>query len=118
MDDVATNHDNDTEGSTMTTQTISEFMGLARVVELSDTTTYASTVTDMQHTCSNRAKIVAAGERMGTVMLTLSASGSMHGNAPAGEALGLACATTHMTPDEARAIAHALIIAADEVDAA
>ena len=52
----------------------------------------------------------------GNVMLAMVAAGSLLGMAPDGERLGLAHAVTHMTPDEARAIAHALIIAADAVE--
>lgn len=52
----------------------------------------------------------------GNVMLAMVAAGSLLGMAPDGEQLGLAHAVTHMTPDEARAIAHALIIAADAVE--
>lgn len=61
-------------------------------------------------------KVTTTTGRHGNVMLALQAAGSLMGMAPDGHDLGLAYAITHMTPDEARTIAHALIIAADAVE--
>jgi hypothetical protein len=61
-------------------------------------------------------KVTTTTGTHGNVMLAMVAAGSLMGMAPDGEQLGLAHAVTHMTPDEARAIAHALIIAADAVE--
>jgi hypothetical protein len=63
-----------------------------------------------------RSRVTTTTGTHGNVMLSMVAAGSLLGMAPDGEQLGLANAVTHMTPDEARAIAHALIIAADAVE--
>jgi hypothetical protein len=95
---------------TMTTDVVGDHAELT----LADETPYMSYGTRF----TARSKVTTTTGTHGTVMLAMVAAGSLLGMAPDGEQLGLAHAVTHMTPDEARAIAHALIIAADAAEVA
>jgi hypothetical protein len=79
---------------------------------LADETSYMS----YDRRFTTRSRVTTTTGTHGNVMLSMVAAGSLMGMAPNGDLLGLAHAVTNMTPDEARAIAHALIIAADAVE--
>jgi hypothetical protein len=92
--------------------TTSDIVGTHAELMLGDSTRYRKHHKDF----TTHSRVTTTTGTHGNVMLALVAAGSMLGDAPDGQHMGLAHAITHMTPDEARAIAHALIIAADAVE--
>ena len=98
--------------------TSAEFLGTTRRLDLAHTTTYSQGYRDFTYTHNDSAQVITA-DRFGgaTVMISLTASGSMFGDPAEDDAMGCAHTVTHMTADEARALASMLLTAADELDA-
>lgn len=98
--------------------TSAEFLGTTRRLDLAHTTTYCRGNRDFTYTHNDSAQVITA-DRFGgpAVMISLTASGSMFGDPAEDDAMGYAHTVTHMTADEARALAAMLLNAADELDA-
>lgn len=98
--------------------TSKEFLGTVRQITLDHTTDYTRYSGEFTHTAHNAVKVTATDRShgWGTVMLSMTASGSMHGDPVDDESMGLGFTVSHLTPDEARIIARALLAAADEMD--
>lgn len=93
------------------------YLGTRRTLEVADTTTY-SRGDGFTFTHENSVSVTTATNYGRSIMVTMSATGSMHGDPVDDDSLGLACATTHMTAHEARALATMLMRAAAELNAA
>ena len=87
-----------------------EFLGTTHHLELADSTDYRRR--KFSHTTNNRVDVIAA-YRSRSVIVMLIGGGNLLGDPKVIDGLGLTSAVTHMTPDEARAIAGALMSAAE-----
>ena len=87
-----------------------EFLGTTHRVELTDSTHY--TVRDFAHTAIHHVSVIAASASR-SVIVSLVGSGRLLGDPIEADGLSVTSAVTHMTPDEARAIAGALMSAAE-----
>lgn len=90
------------------------YLGTRRVMEVADTTTYTSPG-GFTYTHENSIAVTTATNFGRSIMLTTSATGSLLG---APDEKGMAIATTHLTANEARALATMLNRAAAELNAA
>lgn len=91
------------------------YLGTRRVMEVADTTTYTSPG-GFTYTHENSVAVTTATNFGHSILLTTAASGSMLG--ASADDKGMAIATTHLTANEARALATMLNRAAAELNAA
>ena len=92
------------------------FLGIRRTMCVQHSTTYCRGNRDFTFTHPDAFSVVTANNYGHSVMVSMTASGSMFGDPADDDALGLAHTGTHMTADEARALAHRLLTAAAELE--
>lgn len=93
------------------------YLGTRRVMQVADTTTHTSP-SGFTYTHHNSVKVTTATNFGHSIILTTSATGSILGASDGMGGMGMAIATTHLTANEARALATMLNRAAAELNAA